>query len=237
MTSPASRQTGSGAVTQVRQQLEAAGIVAVVRVPSPEGVLAACRTLSRHGVRAVEITLTVPGACQLISELNAEFGDDLLVGAGTVLDAEGGRRSVEAGARFVVSPAFDIAVVDFCRRTGVLAVPAALTPTEVLTAWRHSAGQGGTGPDGSGLVKLFPARVATPEYVRDLLGPLPDVRLFPTGGIDEAGAAAYFEAGAAVVGIGSRLMAPAAIARSDLDAIAAAADRFAQVAAQARRSR
>jgi 2-dehydro-3-deoxyphosphogluconate aldolase / (4S)-4-hydroxy-2-oxoglutarate aldolase len=232
MSSPVPHPPHSDPAVSVRERLEDAKIVAVVRVPSPDGVVAACRALCRHGVDAVEITLTVPGAYDLIGSLAAEFGDDLLVGAGTVLDVEGCRRSVEAGARFVVSPAFDIAVVDQCRRTGVLAVPAALTPTEVLTAWRHS-----TGPDGSGLVKLFPARAATPEYVRDLLGPLPDVRLFPTGGIDEAGAAAYFEAGAAVVGIGSRLMAPAAIARGDLDAIAAAADRFAQVAAQARRSR
>jgi 2-dehydro-3-deoxyphosphogluconate aldolase / (4S)-4-hydroxy-2-oxoglutarate aldolase len=208
----------------VRDRLEAARIVAVVRVPAPDGVLAACRALCRHGVSAVEITLTVPGAFRLISELVAEFSGDLLVGAGTVLDVEGARRSAEAGARFAVSPAFDRAVVEQCRTDGVLAVPAALTPTEVLTAWQH----------GSRLIKLFPARVATPAYVRDLLGPLPGVRLFPTGGIDEAGAAAYFEAGVAAVGIGSALMNPAAIASGDTGAIGAAATRFARVAAAAR---
>ena len=207
----------------VLSALEAAGVVAVVRVPAPDGVVAACRALCRHGVRAVEITLTVPDALALVTGLVAEFGDDLLVGAGTVLDAGACRRSVEAGAQFVVSPVFDAAVVDECRGTGALAVPGALTPTEVVTARRH----------GAGLVKLFPARVATPEYVRDLLGPLPGTRLFPTGGIDEAGAAAYFAAGATMGGIGSRLMNPAAIATGDTDAIAAAAARFAQVAAQA----
>jgi 2-dehydro-3-deoxyphosphogluconate aldolase / (4S)-4-hydroxy-2-oxoglutarate aldolase len=224
MSCPEPPPPGGGPAVPVRDRLEAAKIVAVVRVPSPDGVVAACRALCRHGVGAVEITLTVPGALELIAELVAEFAGDLLVGAGTVLDVEAARRSVDAGAQFVVSPVFDAAVVDQCRGAGVLAVPAALTPTEVLTAWQH----------GARLVKLFPARVATPAYVRDLLGPLPDVRLFPTGGIDEAGAAAYFEAGVAVVGIGSALMAPAAITSGDTDAIAAAAARFARVAAQAR---
>ena len=232
MSSPEPHPPGTDPAAPARDRLEAVKIVAVVRVPSPDGVVAACRALCRHGVGAVEITLTVPGAYGLIGDLIAEFGDDLLVGAGTVLDVEDCRRSAEAGARFAVSPAFDSAVVDHCRRTGMLAVPAALTPTEVLTAWRHSTGQ-----DGLGLVKLFPARVATPEYVRDLLGPFPGLRLFPTGGIDEDGAAAYFDAGVAVVGIGSRLMAPAAIASGDTEAIAAAAARFARVAARARGSR
>ena len=223
MSSPEPHSPGADPAVPVRGRLEAAKIVAVVRVPSPDGVVAACRALCRHGIGAVEITLTVPGAAELITALVAEFAEDLLVGAGTVLDTAAARRSVEAGAQFVVSPVFDAAVVDQCLAAGVLAVPAALTPTEVLTAWQH----------GARLVKLFPARVATPAYVRDLLGPLPDVRLFPTGGIDEAGAAAYFEAGVAAVGIGSALMHPAAIARGDTGTIAAAATRFAQVAAQA----
>lgn len=187
----------------------------------------ACRALCRGGVRAVEITLTIPRALDPVGELVSAFGDDLLVGAGTVLDIGACRRSVDAGAQFVVSPAFDAGVVDQCRRHGVLAVPGALTPTEVVRALQH----------GADLVKLFPARVATPDYVRDLLGPLPAARLLPTGGIDEAGAAAYLAAGAAVVGIGSRLMAPAAISAGDVDAIAAAASRFARVAAGAQSAR
>ena len=227
MPSSAFGAPATGPAAPVLDRLQAAGVVAVVRAPSPDGVVAACRALCRGGVRAAEITLTVPGAFGLITELVAEFADDLLVGAGTVLDTDACRRSVDAGAQFVVSPVFDTAVVDHCRGTGVLAVPGALTPTEVLAAWQH----------GAGLVKLFPARIATPEYVRDLLGPLPEVRLFPTGGIDEAGAAAYFEAGTTAVGIGSRLMSPAAIAAGDTTAIAAAAGRFAQVAEQARAGR
>jgi 2-dehydro-3-deoxyphosphogluconate aldolase/(4S)-4-hydroxy-2-oxoglutarate aldolase len=214
-------------MTAALGRLQASGIVAIVRVPSPSGVMDACRALCRGGVRAVEITLTVPGALDLVGELVGAFGDDLLVGAGTVLDIGACRRSVDAGAQFIVSPAFDAGVVDHCQRHGVLAVPGALTPTEVVRAWQH----------GADLVKLFPARVATPDYVRDLLGPLPAARLLPTGGIDEAGASAYLVAGAAAVGIGSRLMAPAAIAARDVDAIAAAADRFARVVAQARAAR
>jgi 2-dehydro-3-deoxyphosphogluconate aldolase/(4S)-4-hydroxy-2-oxoglutarate aldolase len=208
-------------------RLQASGIVAIVRVPSPEGVMEACRALCRGGVRAVEITLTVPEALDLVGKLGAAFGDDLLVGAGTVLDLAACRRSVDAGAQFVVSPAFDASVVDHCQRHGVLAVPGALTPTEVVQAFQH----------GADLVKLFPARVATPDYVRDLLGPLPGARFLPTGGIDEAGAAAYLAAGAAAVGIGSRLMEPSAVAAGDVGAIAAAARRFASVVSEVRGTR
>lgn len=205
-------------------RLAAAAIVAIVRVPSPDGVIDACRALCREGVRAVEITLTVPGAVALIGKLVGEFGDDLLIGAGTVLDADACRRSIEAGAQFIVSPVLDEGVVDRCRDHGALAVPGALTPTEVWHAWHG----------GADVVKLFPARVATPAYVRDLLGPMPDLLLLPTGGIDERGAADYLAAGATAVGVGSQLAGPAAIASGDLDMIAAAARRFARVAAEAR---
>jgi 2-dehydro-3-deoxyphosphogluconate aldolase/(4S)-4-hydroxy-2-oxoglutarate aldolase len=208
-------------------RLQASGILAIVRVPSPYGVMDACRALCRGGISAVEITLTVPRALDLIGELVAEVGDDLLVGAGTVLDLAACRLSVDAGAQFIISPAFDASVVDHCQRHGVLAVPGALTPTEVVQTWQH----------GADLVKLFPARVATPDYVRDLLGPLPAARFLPTGGIDEVGAAAYFAAGAAAVGIGSRLMEPAAVTSGDVGAIAAAARRFARVVAEARGAR
>jgi 2-dehydro-3-deoxyphosphogluconate aldolase / (4S)-4-hydroxy-2-oxoglutarate aldolase len=208
----------------VADRLATAAIVAIIRVPSPDGVADACRALCRGGVRAVEITLTVPGAVALIGKLAAEFGEDLLLGAGTVLDAAACRRSVEAGAKFVVSPVFDPRVVEQCRDYGVLAVPGALTPTEVWRAWQQ----------GADVVKLFPARVATPAYVRDLLGPIPDLLLMPTGGIDETGAAAYLAAGATAVGIGSQLAGQAAIASGDLDMVTATARRFASIAAEAR---
>jgi 2-dehydro-3-deoxyphosphogluconate aldolase / (4S)-4-hydroxy-2-oxoglutarate aldolase len=209
------------------ERLLASGIVAIVRVPSPQGVRAACHVLCTAGISAVEITLTVPGALRLVGELVSEFGDDLMVGAGTVLDVEACRRSLDAGAQFVVSPAFDAGVVDHCRKHSALPVPGALTPTEVARARQG----------GADLVKLFPARIATPSYVRDLLGPFPAMRLMPTGGIDEAGASEYLAAGAAVVGIGSRLMEPEAVATGDVETIAAAADRFARVAASARGAR
>jgi len=211
-------------MTTTLDRLRSAGIVAIVRVSSPDGVMDACRALCRGGVRAVEITLTVPDAFRLIRELTDEFGNDLVIGAGTVMDAAACQRSVDAGAQFIVSPVFDADVVDHCREHGVLAVPGALTPTEVFRAWTH----------GASVVKLFPARHATPAYVRDLLGPMPDVRLLPTGGIDVAGASEYLAAGAVAVGIGSRLVDPAAVASGDLDVIAAAASEFARLAGEAR---
>lgn len=202
------------------------GVVAIVRLPTADGVLEACGALRENGIRAVEITLTIPGATALIESLVRQLGDDLVVGAGTVLDPLRCREVVEAGAAFVVLPGYDGDVVEQCRRLGVLCVPGALTPTEVMATVRG----------GADLVKLFPARVATPAYVADLLGPLPGVRFLPTGGIDAEAAAAYVRRGAFAVGVGGRLVDPRAVAERDSAAIGAAAREVLAAVAAARRS-
>jgi 2-dehydro-3-deoxyphosphogluconate aldolase/(4S)-4-hydroxy-2-oxoglutarate aldolase len=201
-------------------RLTTSRIVAIIRVPRTDGVAAACRVLVENGIDSVEITQTVPGAVSLIADLTAEFGGDLTVGAGTVMDLETCRAAVDAGAEFVVSPVFDPEIVQWCRTQEVVAIPGALTPTEIVRAWR----------EGADVVKLFPARVATPSYLADLFAPLPDLRLMPTGGIDEDGARAYLNRGAAAVGVGGRLADPTAIAAGDLRPIASAAQRFHQIA-------
>lgn len=185
------------------------GIVAVVRLDSADRLVDLARALVRGGVAAVEITLTVPGALEAIAAASTELGDDALIGAGTALHPEDARRSLEAGARFVVSPTVNPEVVRTTRDAGAVAVPGALTPTEIDLAMRS----------GADLVKLFPGRVATPGYFRDVLGPFPTARLLPTGNVDLTTAPEYFRAGAVAVGVGKALVDPEAVRTGDWDTI------------------
>jgi 2-dehydro-3-deoxyphosphogluconate aldolase / (4S)-4-hydroxy-2-oxoglutarate aldolase len=211
--------TGSAATLA---ELGRAAVVAIVRTPGPEGVADACRAVAAAGLPCLEITLTVPGALGLIGEL----ADELVIGAGTVLDEDQCRRAIEAGARFVISPGFAPDVVAYARAHDVVAIPGALTPTEVMRCVDA----------GADVVKLFPARVATPGYLADLAAPLPDVRLMPTGGIDADSARGYLVAGAFAVGIGSALVSPRAVRDRDLASITDVATRLRHVVAEVRGS-
>jgi 2-dehydro-3-deoxyphosphogluconate aldolase/(4S)-4-hydroxy-2-oxoglutarate aldolase len=210
-----------------RAAIGAAGVVAIFRTPTPDGVLEACRALQDNGIGAVEITLTIPGALDLIGSVAAELGDSLSVGAGTVLDGAAARACLDAGASFLVLPGFDAEVVAAGRAVGALTIPGALTPTEVMAALRA----------GVEVVKVFPGRVATPGYVADLLGPLPDARLMPTGGITTELAGEYIRAGAFAVGVGGALAAPTAVRAGDTRSIAAAARELVAAVAAARTAR
>ncbi len=150
--------------------------------------------------------MTVPNAVGVIRTLVERFGDRALVGAGTVLDAAGAQACIDAGAAFIVSPGFDAATVALARAHETVVMPGALTPTEVITAWKA----------GADMVKIFPASAAGgPSYLRALRGPLPQVKLMPTGGVNVSTAAAYIEAGAVALGVGSELVDPAALARGE----------------------
>lgn len=183
------------------EPLLAGGVIAVVRLPEAAagGLRGIARALAAGGVRAVEVTLTTPGAVDAIGDLAA---DDLLggclIGAGTVLDASAARYVIDAGARFVVSPVLQQAVLDACRDRDVPCIPGAFTPTEILDACRA----------GAPLVKLFPAAGVGPGYVRDVLAPLPFLRLVPSGGVSLANAGDWIRAGAAAVSVGSALVSP-----------------------------
>jgi 2-dehydro-3-deoxyphosphogluconate aldolase / (4S)-4-hydroxy-2-oxoglutarate aldolase len=216
------RETGPAA--EALEAIGGPGVVAVVRTPSPDGVLEACRALAAGGIGAVEITMTVPGALDVLAAVRSDLGEVLAVGAGTVLEVRQCRSAVAAGASFVVSPALDPAVVTACADAGVLAVPGCLTPTEVLHARRA----------GAGLIKLFPARVATPEYVADLLGPMPGARFLLTGGIDAARAARFVRAGAFAVGVGGSLVDPAAVRARDAGSLERRARQLVTAVAAAR---
>ncbi len=197
----------------VAESLERTGLIAVVRAATSDGLLDAFDALALGGVELVEVTTTVPGALELIAAAVARFGTALHVGAGTVLDRTTATAAIGAGASFVVSPAFDAEVVAECRSRDAVAVPGCLTPTEVAAAM-------GSAPP---FIKLFPGRVATPAYVRDLLGPFPTARFVPTGNVDLVTAPEYIGAGAVAVGVGKALLDPGAVADGDLRTITEAA--------------
>jgi 2-dehydro-3-deoxyphosphogluconate aldolase/(4S)-4-hydroxy-2-oxoglutarate aldolase len=178
------------------------GVVPVVRASSAETARMAAEAVAEGGIPIVEITMTVPGAVDVIRELAETAGDRLLVGAGTVLDAEMAERCLGAGAQFLVSPGFDRKTVELASRRGIAMLAGALTPTEILTAWRA----------GSDFVKVFPCKpVGGPAYIRALRGPLPQVPLVPTGGVNLENAADFIRAGATALGVGSELVKPDAL--------------------------
>ena len=188
-------------------------LVAIIRLRHEAPLAQVAEALVAGGIRALEFTLTSPGAVPAITACRARFGDDIIVGAGTVLDEEEARHCLDAGAQFLVSPGFDRAVVALARACGALALPGALTPTEIVTAWRA----------GADVVKIFPARAFGPRYIADLLAPLPQIPLMPTGGVDETNVAAYLRAGAVGVAVGGTLVAEDTVARADWDALTARA--------------
>ncbi len=201
----------SGALAEI----ERVGVIAVIRADSPDAMIDVCRALVDGGVTACEITMTVPGAIEAIATTSKSLGDECIVGVGTVLDPDTARRAIEAGAEFVVSPALKPGVIDMTHRFDKVAIPGALSPTEVVAAWEG----------GADVVKIFPANHFGPRYFRDLHGPLPDVRLTPTGGVDLKTTPAWIEAGAVAVGVGSALV------RRDL-VVAAAWSELSDLAAQ-----
>ena len=164
-----------------------AGIVAVVRAESSEKLVPVVRALARGGVSAIEITFTVPDALDVIRGVKRDLGHDIILGAGTVLDPETARAALLAGADFVVSPTLNVETIRLVRRYGAVMMPGAFSPTEVLTAWES----------GADVVKVFPADVGGPAYLKALRGPLPQIRLMPTGGVDLGTAEDFLNAGAA----------------------------------------
>lgn len=210
----------------VVKELEAAGIVPVVRAPSAEMALDACRALVTGGIRVLEVTLTVPGAVDVIKKLRKELGARALVGAGTVLTEEAAQDCLSAGAQFVVTPGLNLKVIELCRKSGVSILPGALTPSEVITAWQA----------GADIVKIFPASaLGGPKYLRALRGPLPDVKLMPTGGVNLGTADAYLAAGAVALGVGSELVDAISLRSGRYDVIEQRAREYVSAVQEARR--
>ncbi|MBI3976610.1 MAG: bifunctional 4-hydroxy-2-oxoglutarate aldolase/2-dehydro-3-deoxy-phosphogluconate aldolase [Chloroflexi bacterium] len=209
---------------RVLETIQTTGIVAIIRLERADELVRVAEALHEGGVRTVEFTLTTPGALDALRETARRLGDAVLLGAGTVLDPESGRAAIFAGAQFIVAPTLNRATVALCRRSGVAVIPGALTPTEILTAWEV----------GADLVKVFPATTFGPGYLRDVLAPLPQVRLVPTGGVSLANAAEFIRAGAVALGVGSQLVDRRAVAAGRFDEITERARRFVEAVRSAR---
>jgi 2-dehydro-3-deoxyphosphogluconate aldolase/(4S)-4-hydroxy-2-oxoglutarate aldolase len=185
------------------------GIVAVVRCPDSQQLVEVARALADGGVTVVEITMTVPDALDVLRQVRRALGDRLLLGAGTILDAETARAALLAGAEYLVAPTVNLDVIRLCQRYDKLVMPGAFTPTEILTAWEA----------GADIVKVFPADVLGPAFFKAMRGPLPQIRLMPTGGVDLNTAADFLRAGACCLGVGGQLVEPKAVAAGDFDRI------------------
>ena len=207
------------------RQLEQLGIVAVIRIKDPEKVRDVVAALAAGGVRALEVTMTVPRAVDLIRDLAARIPDGFLLGAGTVTDAATARAVIDAGASFVVGPVFRMDVVAACHERGVPAIPGCFSPTEILDAYEA----------GADIIKVFPATALGPQFIKDVRAPLPQVRLMPTGGVTVENAGDWIRAGAVAVGLGSALLDTAAIESGQLDVITRNAERAVASVTAARR--
>lgn len=201
------------------------GIIPVVRAQSAEIAMRAIEAIKAGGVSVIEITMTVPGAIHVIEEVARRFAGEVLVGAGTVLDAETARACILAGAQFIVSPALDLDTIACCRRYSIAVMPGAMTPTEVLTAWKA----------GADFVKVFPANaVGGADYIKALKAPLPQIEIVPTGGVSLKTAADFIKAGAAALGVGSDLVDTKALREGQDALLTERARQFIDIVKQAR---
>jgi 2-dehydro-3-deoxyphosphogluconate aldolase/(4S)-4-hydroxy-2-oxoglutarate aldolase len=210
---------------EVIKQIKDTGLIPVVRATSADEAMRAIDAIREGGVSVLEITMTVPGAVGVIEQLTKKYGSDVLVGAGTVLDAETARACMLGGAQFIVSPALNMETIECCRRYGVAVMPGALTPTEVVQAWTA----------GADLVKVFPAgALGGASYLKALKAPLPHIELVPTGGVSLKTAADFIKAGASALGVGADLVDLKAIRDGQASVITERAKQFVQIVREAR---
>lgn len=200
------------------------GIVAVLRAPSGQMLADVAEALLSGGVEAIEVTFTVPAAHRVLEQVADRLGDKILLGAGTVLDPETARTALLAGAEFLVAPTINLDVIRLCCRYDKAVMPGAMTPTEVLTAWEA----------GADIVKVFPSDVLGPGYLKALHGPLPQVRLMPTGGVNLQTAAEFLRAGACALAVGGALVEPKAVAAGDLKRIESLARQYIEIVRKSR---
>lgn len=212
---------------EVLKQCREIGLVPVLRADSEQQALKLAAAIAAGGVTVLEVTMTVPGAIRVMRRL-AEERPDILIGAGTVLDAETARMCILEGAQFVVSPALKVATIEMCHRYGVAVLPGALTPTEIVTAWEA----------GADVVKVFPASsLGGAKYLKSIKAPLPQVELIPTGGVSLATAAEFLEAGAFALGVGADLVNLKAIAEGHPETITESARKYLAIVREFRKSR
>jgi 2-dehydro-3-deoxyphosphogluconate aldolase / (4S)-4-hydroxy-2-oxoglutarate aldolase len=212
---------------EIQKRMEASGLIPVLRARSAKEALAVVEAMVAGGVSVVEVTMTVPGAIDVLRELKKSYGDKLLLGSGTVTDAKQCAATIDAGALFVVSPSLHLDVIAKTRELKKVSIPGALTPTEVITAWNA----------GADYVKVFPcSAMGGASYLKSLKAPFPHLRLIPTGGVTLDTAASFLKAGAAALGVGSDLVNTAAVAEGKPEVVTKAARAYLEIIAQARKS-
>ena len=209
---------------QYLNQITSSGVVAVIRAKSKDQLMDIAKALLAGGVPAIEVTMSTPKAIAGIEMLADALGDQAVVGVGTVIDAATCRDAIAAGAQFVVSPTFDAEIVATTKRYGKISIPGSFTPTEILRTWSA----------GADVVKVFPSTTLGPGYFKDILAPLPQLKLTPTGGVDLKNAGEWIKAGAACIGVGSALVSKEALAKNDWGAITACAKSFVEAVQKAR---
>lgn len=210
---------------QILSSIIEIGLVPIVRVSSAESALQAIEAIHRGGVGAAEITMTVPGALRVLEKLADRFGDQMILGAGTVLDPETARACMLAGAQFFVTPALNLATIEMVRRYSKVIFPGALTPTEVLTAWQA----------GADAIKIFPcSAVGGPKYIKALKAPFPQIQMVPTGGVNLLTVGDFLKAGACAVAVGSELVDSATVEQGRFDIIEDRARQYLAAVASAR---
>lgn len=200
------------------------GVVAVVRSPDSQQLVEVARALADGGVIAVEITMSVPNAIDVLRQVRQALGDRLVLGAGTVLDPETARACLLAGAEYLVAPTLNLDVIRLCKRYDKGIMPGAFTPTEILTAWEA----------GADIVKVFPADVLGPAFFKAVKAPLPQIRMMPTGGVDLTTASAFLKAGACALGIGGQLVEAKAVAERNFDRIRELAKQYMDIVRKTR---
>jgi 2-dehydro-3-deoxyphosphogluconate aldolase/(4S)-4-hydroxy-2-oxoglutarate aldolase len=210
---------------EIVKQIEDVGLVPVVRASSADEAMQVIEAIKAGGVNVLEITMTVPGAVRVIEKVADKYGSEVLVGAGTVLDPETARACLLAGAQFIVSPALNLDTIDLCHRYSAPVCPGVLTPTEVVTAWSA----------GADFVKVFPCgSVGGASYIKNLKGPLPQIKMIPTGGVSLKTAADFIKAGANALGVGTDLVDVKAIRAGDAGVVTERAKQFLEIVREAR---
>lgn len=192
------------------------GVIAIMRAQSSDQLIAAADAIQRGGVRVIEVTMTTPGALEVIAEATRRYGQGVLFGAGTVLDPETARAAILAGAGFIVAPTLNLNVLALCQRYGVPVIPGCFTPTEMLTAWEA----------GADMIKLFPAEIGGPDLVKAILAPLPQLEIIPVGGVTLETAAEFIRKGAVALGVGSNLINQKLLDAGDMEELTRRAAAF-----------
>lgn len=214
-------------ITDLRDYFRTSGVIAIMRAENSDQLITAAEAVSSGGINAIEVTMTTPGALDVIRQARSKFSTDVLFGVGSVLDSETARAAIMAGAQFVVCPTLNYKTIELCKRYSTPIIPGAYTPTEILTAWQA----------GADMVKVFPANVGGPEFIKAIKAPLPQVILMPVGGVDLDTTADFIQAGADVVGVGSSLVNNWLLENRDFDKIKKNAHRFCEEVERGRKKR